>query len=72
MGERAREALNEVGIPLAQPVEARLGEIQGLTPTIDVLCVPDIDESLDAEGAKRDFWAAFRVLGDWYKDLPPY
>jgi uracil-DNA glycosylase len=22
--------------------------------------------------AKRAFWSAFRVLGDWYADLPPY
>ena len=24
------------------------------------------------EGAKREFWNAFRVLGDWYAELPPY
>ncbi len=34
--------------------------------------MPDIDESLDSEDSKRDFWAAFRSLGDWYADLPPY
>jgi uracil-DNA glycosylase family 4 len=72
MGERALESLNEVGIPLAQPVEPTVGRVQSLTPTIDALYVPDIDDSLDAEGAKREFWAAFRVLGDWYEDLPPY
>ncbi len=38
----------------------------------DVLFVPDIDASLDDEGAKRSFWRAFRALGDWYADLPPY
>ena len=48
------------------------GEIQGFTPTIDALFVPDIDESLDSEESKREFWAAFRALGDWYADLPPY
>ena len=48
------------------------GEIQALTPTIDVVYTPDIDASLDAEGAKRDFWRAFRSLGEWYEDLPPY
>ena len=72
MGERALETLNEVEVPLSQPVEPKLGEVQGLTPTVDALYVPDIDESLDSEGAKRDFWAAFRVLGDWYSELPPY
>ena len=30
------------------------------------------DASLDDEGAKRSFWRAFRSLGDWYADLPPY
>jgi hypothetical protein len=34
--------------------------------------VPDIDASLDEEEAKREFWSAFRVLGDWYASLPPY
>jgi hypothetical protein len=34
--------------------------------------VPDIDSSLDEEQAKREFWAAFRVLGDWYSSQPPY
>ena len=24
------------------------------------------------EQAKRDFWAAFRALGEWYSELPPY
>jgi uracil-DNA glycosylase len=46
--------------------------VQQLTPTIDALYVPDIDESLDEQDAKRDFWAAFRVLGDWYAAQPPY
>jgi hypothetical protein len=34
--------------------------------------VPNIDDSLDEEGAKREFWTAFRVLGQWWQDLPPY
>ena len=72
MGERALETLNEVEVPLARPIEAKLGEIQSLTPTIEVLYVPDIDESLDSEERKRDFWSAFRALGDWYAELPPY
>jgi uracil-DNA glycosylase len=72
MGEDAIEALNDVALPLARPLEETPGEIQSLTPTIDALYVPDIDESLDAEEAKREFWRAFKVLGDWYADLPPY
>ena len=49
-----------------------LGEIQQLTPSIDALYVPNIDDALDEEEAKREFWSAFRVLGTWYADLPPY
>ncbi len=72
MGERAVEALNDVEVPLSNTLEPRNGEIQPFTPTIDALCVPEIDESLDSEESKREFWAAFRTLGDWYADLPPY
>ena len=72
MGERALEALNEVGIPLSRELEPELGEVQPLTPTIDAMYVPDIDASLDSEDAKREFWSAFRALGEWYEDLPPY
>jgi uracil-DNA glycosylase family 4 len=72
MGERALETVSEVGIPLARDLEPTLGEVQSLTPTVDALYVPDIDESLDSEDSKREFWSAFRVLGDWYAELPPY
>jgi hypothetical protein len=72
MGERALETLNEVEVPLASMLEPQPGEVQRFTPTIDALYVPEIDESLDSEESKREFWAAFRVLGDWYADLPPY
>ena len=34
--------------------------------------MPDIDRSLDEESAKRDFWRAFRELGTWWSDFPPY
>src|SRR5271165_204283 len=60
MGAEALEALGEMDIPLAHPLEPRVGEIQQLTPTIDALYVPDIDGSLDEQEAKREFWSAFR------------
>jgi uracil-DNA glycosylase family 4 len=72
MGEAARDELNAAGLPLARPVEARPGEIQELTPSCAALVTPDIDSSLDEERAKRDFWRAFRALGEWYADFPPY
>jgi uracil-DNA glycosylase family 4 len=72
MGPDALETLNELALPLAQPVAPRNGEIQPLTPSIDALYVPSIDDALDEESAKRAFWTAFRRLGDWYADFPPY
>ena len=72
MGSEALATLNDLDVPLASPVQERFGELQQLTPSIAALYVPNIDESLDEEGAKRAFWAAFKVLGDWYSELPPY
>ena len=72
MGPEALAALGEMEIPLARELRPALGEVQQLTPMIDALCVPNIDESLDEQDAKRDFWAAFRTLGDWYAAQPPY
>jgi uracil-DNA glycosylase family 4 len=72
MGPEALGVVNDLGIPLAEPLRPEYGEIQRLTPSIDALYVPNIDESLDEETAKREFWAAFRVLGQWWADLPPY
>jgi uracil-DNA glycosylase len=72
MGEPALAVLNELDVPLSRHVEAEPGEIRDLTPTCEVLFVPDIDAALDEEAAKRRFWRAFRPLGDWYGELPPY
>ena len=72
MGEPALDVLNGLSVPLSRPVEAREGEIQGFTPTVDALYVPDIDASLDEEGAKQRFWRGLRMLGSWYDELPPY
>jgi uracil-DNA glycosylase family 4 len=72
MGEEALATVNDLQIPLARELAPDRGEIQVLTPSIEALYVPDIDRSLDEESAKRDFWRAFRGLGDWYADLPPW
>jgi uracil-DNA glycosylase len=72
MGAEALETVNELALPLAQPVAAQTGELQRLTPSIEALYVPCIDNALDDEPAKRAFWTAFRRLGDWYADFPPY
>jgi uracil-DNA glycosylase family 4 len=72
MGEDALSALNDLDVPLAKPVEYLPGVRQQLTPSIDAIVTPNIDDALDEESAKRAFWSAFRVLGEWYADLPPY
>ena len=72
MGDDALAALNDMDVPLSRAIDRELGVIQHFTPSCDALFVPNIDEALDEEAAKRDFWAAFRVLGDWYAELPPY
>ncbi len=72
MGERALAFLNTVQFPLARAVEAKEGELQKLTPTIDLIYTPDIDESLDEQPAKTRFWNSFKLLGTWFAELPPY
>jgi uracil-DNA glycosylase family 4 len=72
MGEEALAVVNDLAIPLAHPLEPEPGALQRLTPTMEALFVPSIDEALDEESAKRAFWSAFRVLGSWWADLPPY
>jgi uracil-DNA glycosylase family 4 len=72
MGEEALTELNDLDVPLARRLEADAGVVQKLTPSCDALYVPDIDRALDEEPAKRAFWQAFRALGGWYSDFPPY
>jgi len=72
MGPDALGVVNELGIPLSRELSPSEGELQQLTPAIEALYVPNIDEALDEESAKREFWGSFRVLGQWWADLPPY
>jgi uracil-DNA glycosylase len=72
MGEDALAALNDLDVPLSKTVAADPGVVQPFTPACEALFTPNIDDSLDEEAAKRAFWSAFRVLGEWYADLPPY
>jgi uracil-DNA glycosylase family 4 len=72
MGPDALQTINDLDVPLAGELAPTPGEIQRLTPSIEALYVPNIDEALDEERAKREFWTAFRVLGQWWADLPPY
>jgi uracil-DNA glycosylase family 4 len=72
MGEPAVEFLNSLEFPLADAVEYKPGDLQRFTATTQVLVVPDIDASLDEAPAKTQFWNAFKPLGSWWAELPPY
>ena len=72
MGEDTLRFLNELAFPLSDTVEWKLGDVQRFTPTIDALVVPDIDASLDEQPRKTEFWNAFKALGPWWAELPPY
>jgi uracil-DNA glycosylase family 4 len=72
MGEDTVAFLNDLAFPLADAIDPELEGIQRFTPTIDALVTPDIDESLDEQGAKTRFWNAFKALGPWWAALPPY
>jgi uracil-DNA glycosylase family 4 len=72
MGQDALECLNAVSFPLAASVAGEMGTIQRFTASIDALAVPDIDASLDEQPKKREFWEAFKAIGPWWSELPPY
>jgi uracil-DNA glycosylase len=73
MGERTVDFVNELAFPLSDPVDAATpGVVQRFTPTIGALVTPDIDEALDEAPAKTAFWNAFKTLGPWWAEQPPY
>jgi uracil-DNA glycosylase family 4 len=72
MGSDALAVVNDLDVPLRRELVPVAGEMQRLTPSIEALYVPNIDDALDEDAAKREFWSAFRVLGQWWADLPPY
>jgi uracil-DNA glycosylase family 4 len=73
MGGPAVEFLNGLRFPLSDPVDAdAVGVLQRFTPTIEALVTPDLDEALDEQPAKTAFWNAFKALGSWWSEQPPY
>ena len=72
MGEPTVEFVNRLEFPLADPVDAAAEGLQRFTATIEALVVPDIDAALDEAPAKTAFWNAFKAVGSWYAELPPY
>ncbi|MCZ7664261.1 MAG: uracil-DNA glycosylase [Thermoleophilia bacterium] len=72
MGERTLQVFSRHAPEGMGPLEWRPGELQRLTAFTQALVTPDLDASLDDGTRKREFWSAFRTLGDWYRDEPPY
>jgi uracil-DNA glycosylase family 4 len=72
MGEDALRFLNELEFPLSAALEPELGAFQRFTPTVEAMYVPDLDASLDEQAAKTRFWQAFKLVGTWWAELPPY
>lgn len=72
MGDDARGFVDSIRFPLSVRAEGEIGSIMQWTPTIELLPVPDIDASLNDAAAKQAFWLAFKALGDWYENQPPY
>ena len=72
MGDDALAFLNDLEFPLSGTVEPEIGEFQRFTPTIEALVTPDIDASLDEQAEKTRFWNAFKHVGRWWAELPPY
>jgi uracil-DNA glycosylase len=72
MGEDALGFLNALDFPLSTPLEPLEGRLQAFTATVAALTTPDIDSSLDEQASKTRFWNAFKTLGPWWAELPPY
>ena len=73
MGERTVDFVNDLAFPLSDRLDAvSVGLLQRFTPTIEALVTPDVDEALDEAPAKTAFWNAFKALGPWWAEQPPY
>jgi uracil-DNA glycosylase family 4 len=73
MGEQTVSFLDDLRFPLAEAASrSEHGVIHRFTPTIEVLVTPDVDASLDEQDAKTAFWNAFKALGPWWAEQPPY
>jgi len=73
MGAEAVRFLDALAFPLADRLaEVETGVVGRFTPTIEALVTPDVDSSLDEQAAKTAFWNAFKAMGPWWAQLPPY
>ena len=72
MGGETVAFVNTLSFPLADEIDADTDGLQRFTATVEALVVPDIDAALDEAPAKTAFWNAFKAVGAWYAELPPY
>jgi uracil-DNA glycosylase family 4 len=73
MGVPAVSFVNDLRFPLGDSLDPeRMGSVTRFTPTIEALVTPDVDESLDGQTEKTRFWNAFKALGPWWAEQPPY
>jgi uracil-DNA glycosylase len=73
MGDRTVDFVNDLEFPLSDRLDGEdVGAMQRFTPTIQALVTPDIDGALDEAPAKTAFWNAFKALGPWWAEQPPY
>jgi uracil-DNA glycosylase family 4 len=72
IGRQTVQAFNKARVAGMKRLSWDPGVIQTFTPFCKALVTPDIDASLDDDQAKAEFWKAFRSLGDWFQDEPPY
>jgi uracil-DNA glycosylase family 4 len=73
MGDLSVAFVDGLGFPLADRLDpTSTGSLRRFTPTIEALVTPDIDTSLDEQSAKTAFWNAFKALGPWWAEQPPY
>jgi len=72
MGRRTMEVVNGERVAGMKELSWEPGALQDFTAFCKALITPDIDDALDEEQAKAAFWRAFRNLGEWFRDEPPY
>jgi len=72
MGAAAVGFVNTLSFPLSDELDPDAEGLQRYTGTVEALVVPDIDAALDEAPAKTAFWNAFKAVGAWYAELPPY
>jgi uracil-DNA glycosylase len=72
MGRQTLQVINKSRVAGMKRLSWDLGALQTFTPFCKALVTPDIDACLDDDQAKAEFWKAFRSLGDWFADEPPY